>query len=194
MQGVSVHRDDGAHGTVVAIEEPGKVVIEFSDGSRLVISTEKLTLQQDGSYFVPLTANFGGAVGEHKLTIPVIAEELKVDTLRVARGKVRINKRIETRQELVDASVIREEVVVEHVPVNQFIEETVPEAREEGGVLIIPVIEEVLVTEKRLLLREEIRVFKRRTTTSTPQTIELRREVIDIEREELNSSDLLRNL
>ena len=59
--------------------------------------------------------------------------------------------------------------------------------------LIIPMIEEVLVVEKRILLREEIRISKRRTTTSTPQKIELRREVVNIEREELKGSDLLLN-
>jgi stress response protein YsnF len=49
-------------------------------------------------------------------------------------------------------------------------------------VLIIPVVEEILVVEKRLLLREEVRLSKRLTTTSVPQKVTLRREVVDIER------------
>jgi stress response protein YsnF len=56
-------------------------------------------------------------------------------------------------------------------------------------VLVIPLVEELLVVEKRLFVREEIRVSKRRTTTSTPQTIDLRREVVDIEHEEFHESD-----
>jgi uncharacterized protein (TIGR02271 family) len=106
----------------------------------------------------------------------------------VARGKVRVHKRVETREETVDAGVIREEVVVEHVPVNTFVD-VAPEVREQDGVLIIPLTEEVLVVEKRLRLREEVRVSRRRTTTSTPQTVALRREVVEIEREKLDSSD-----
>src|SRR5262245_36900112 len=102
MQGVSVVREDGSRGKVVATEAPENVVVEFTDGSRLVLAQEKLALQHDGSYHI--------AAEEQEVVIPVIAEELSVETTRVARGKVRVHKRVETRQESVDVPVIREEV------------------------------------------------------------------------------------
>jgi hypothetical protein len=40
MQGASIVRDDGMRGTVVAVEKPGRFVVEFSDGSRLVLPPE----------------------------------------------------------------------------------------------------------------------------------------------------------
>ena len=194
MQGVSVFRDDDARDSVVPIQEPANVVGGISDGSCVNASPDNVTLQRDESTGISSpNADLGERVGEAEITIPVVEEELTVDAVRVARGRVRINKRVETRHESVDVPVTREEVVIEHVPINQFIGDVAPERREEAGVLVIPVIEEVLVVEKRLFLREEIRVSKRRTTTSTPQTIELRREVVDIEREELNSSDPLKD-
>jgi uncharacterized protein (TIGR02271 family) len=94
MQGASVFRDDGIRGTVVASQEPGQLVVEFSDGSRAVVSPEKLTLQRDGSYRIsPMKADLEREPDE--LTIPVVAEELTVKTVQVARGKVHVRKRVE---------------------------------------------------------------------------------------------------
>jgi uncharacterized protein (TIGR02271 family) len=119
---------------------------------------------------------------EDELVIRVVAEELSVEKARVARGTVRVHKRVEAREEVVDTSLEHEDVIVERVPVNRAVEGAAPESREEDGVLVIPVLEEVAVVEKRLVLREEVRVSRRRTTTSSPQTVTLRREVVDVER------------
>jgi uncharacterized protein (TIGR02271 family) len=191
MQGVSVFRDDGMRGRVVAGQDTGDLIVEFIDGSRLVVAAENLALQRDGSYRVSQIppARGSGSESKEEIVIPVIAEELTVEAAQVARRKVRVHKRVETRAELVDVPTVHEAVLVEHIPVNEFVEDSAPEMREENGVLVIPVIEEVLDVKKRLLLREEIRVSKRRTTTSTAQTVNLRREVVDIEHEDLNSAD-----
>ena len=122
-----------------------------------------------------------------EVVIPVIAEEITVQTHQVARAKVHVHKRVETREEVVDAPIVHEEVVTDRIPINRLLEDEVPETRHEGDVLVIPVIEEVLVTEKRLLLREEVRVSKRRTTESAAQTVTLRREVVNNERIELDT-------
>lgn len=190
MQGVSVVRDDGMRGAVVADKKPGQLVVEFSDGSRVVVPPEALVPQRDGTFSLSRGKIDREDTAEpEEVVIPVIAEELTVEKQRVARGKVRVNKRIETREEVVDTPVVHEEVVVDRIPINKFVDEVTAEVRDEDGVLIIPLVEEVLVVEKRLLVREEIRVSKRRTTTSTPQTVVLRREVVDIEREELNDPE-----
>jgi stress response protein YsnF len=44
------------------------------------------------------------------------------------------------------------------------------------------VLEEVLVVEKRLLLKEEVRITKRRIETHMPQRVILRREEVAVER------------
>jgi uncharacterized protein (TIGR02271 family) len=193
MQGVSVVRDDGTRGTVVAEESTGKVLVEFKDGSRLAVPTDSLVPQTDGSYRLSVgSAHLTGAASSEEVVIPVVAEELTVETYKVARAKVRVHKRVETREEVVDTPVIQEEVVVEHIPINKIIKDgdNVPTAREEAGVLIIPIIEEVLVVQKQLVVREEVRMSKRRKTTSTPQTVVLRREVVDVHREDLPGVEL----
>jgi stress response protein YsnF len=43
------------------------------------------------------------------------------------------------------------------------------------------VVEEVVVTETRLVVREEIRITRRRVTETTPIHASVRREIVDIE-------------
>jgi stress response protein YsnF len=56
-----------------------------------------------------------------------------------------------------------------------------PRIRTEGDVTIFPVVEEVVVVEKRLCLKEEVRITKRVTTelTETPITVRKQRAVIE---------------
>jgi stress response protein YsnF len=82
---------------------------------------------------------------------------------------------------VVDEPEYIEKVDVERVPVNQQIESPL-RPRYEGETLIIPVMEEVLVVERRLMLKEEIRVTKRRQTVHNPQRVILRSEEILVER------------
>jgi stress response protein YsnF len=96
-------------------------------------------------------------------------------------GRVRIVRRVETREEVVDEPGWRERVEVEHVPVGRYVTE-VASIREEGGVTVIPIYEEVLVVERRLLLKEEVHLRKTREEVREPKHVELRRSVVDVER------------
>jgi uncharacterized protein (TIGR02271 family) len=62
-------------------------------------------------------------------------------------------------------------------------------ARQEGDTLIIPVYEEILVVEKRLVLKEEIRITKRHIDATEQARVLLREEHVDIE--ELGDEDSL---
>ena len=81
----------------------------------------------------------------------------------------------------VDEPVLSEEVEVERVPVGKFVD-TPPEPRQEGDTLVFPVLEEVLVVERKIRLKEEIRVRKRVTERRDSQTVTLRKEEIKIDR------------
>src|SRR5205085_9042013 len=58
----------------------------------------------------------------------------------------------------------------------------IPETREEGDTLIIPVVEEEIVVHKRLILREEIHVKRRRITENVAKDVTLQRERAVVER------------
>ena len=84
-------------------------------------------------------------------------------------------------QELVDVPLFREEVRVERVPINLFVE-ALPPVRQEGDTMIIPVVEEQIVIQKKLLLVEELRVRKEVVEHHQPQTVNVRKEEVEIKR------------
>ncbi len=153
---------DGSQGAVESWQPDGgdgaHAMVRLDDGARLRVPADALQTRADGLYFPPLDrARLGGGPA----VIPVVVEELSVGTRVVDTGVVRLRKVVHEREEVVDPPLLRETVHVERVPVNRFVEGPLS-PREEGGVLIVPVLEEVLVVEKRLVLREELRITRRR--------------------------------
>jgi uncharacterized protein (TIGR02271 family) len=120
-------------------------------------------------------------VGDNQSTvIPVIREELNVTRREVERGGVRVHKRVEEREEVVEQPTFREEVSVERVTIGKPIDQEIG-SRQEGDTLIIPVLEEMLVVEKRLVLKEELRITRRRVETTEQARVVLREEHVDLE-------------
>jgi uncharacterized protein (TIGR02271 family) len=108
--------------------------------------------------------------------IPLVEEVLDVQTRRVESGGVRVRKTVHEREEQIDEPVWQDEVEVEHLMLNRVVDGPAPTVRTEGDVLIIPLLEEVLVVQKQLMLREEVRITKRRTQAPAAQKVTLRRE------------------
>jgi uncharacterized protein (TIGR02271 family) len=113
--------------------------------------------------------------------LQLAAEELSVSKDVRETGRARICTRTHEREAWVDESLSGEHVEIETVPVGRQID-AAPAVRQEGDTTIIPVVEEVLVVERRLILKEEVRV--RRVTTVTPhrECVRLRSQRADIER------------
>lgn len=121
------------------------------------------------------------AVDQKTLVIPVIDEQLHIDKQTVETGQVRISKTVREDTQLIDLPLIRETVDVERVPIGRPVTAT-PAIRQEGNTTIYPVLEEIVVVEKKLMLVEEIRVTTRQTVEHEPQSVTLRREEISVER------------
>jgi len=114
------------------------------------------------------------------LVVPVIREEIRVDRQAVEGGGVRVHKRVEEREEVVEQPTFREEVTVERVALGRPLDQAIG-SRQEGDTLIIPVLEEMLVVEKRLVLKEEVRITKRRINEVEQARVLLREEHVEIE-------------
>lgn len=122
-------------------------------------------------------------VERQTVTLPLITESLQVETLHVDRGGYRISKRVEARDVLVDELLRHETVDIERRPLNRVLEDgLVPEVRYEGDTMIVPVVKEIVVTEKRLVLFEEIRITRTSSMQRNSQTVALREEHVVIER------------
>jgi uncharacterized protein (TIGR02271 family) len=160
----------------------------LESGQQLLVPAAVLVQQQDGSYYLPLSlaelesyCRGCGPGNDNVLVVPVIAEELEVQKRVVETGKVRITKVIHERETVVDEPLFGEEVEVERVPIQRVVDGPIP-VRYEGDTVIVSILEEVLVVEKRLMLKEELHIRKRRVETHQPQQVTLRHEEARIER------------
>lgn len=98
-----------------------------------------------------------------------------------ATGKVRVTKTVRERTAVIDEPLAADIVTVERVPIDRFVEGPIPD-RYDGDTLVVSIIEEVSVVAKRLRLKEELRITKRRVQTRQPQTVTLRSEEATVER------------
>jgi len=190
---VTVTDPQGVHGTIDTTAWPldgrrAEVLVSFESGQQILVPLELLVRQEDGSYclIVNLSAwerprGVGVDAREPPLVLPVIEETLTVDTRPVETGRIRIRKVVHAREEFVDPPLLRDEVEIERVPINRVVEGPLP-VRYEGDTMIISLLEEVLVIETRLLLKEEVHITTRRTETHTPERVTLRHEDVTIER------------
>lgn len=114
--------------------------------------------------------------------VPVLAERLEVGTRRVeVDAGVRVTKTVDEREETVEEPLVHETVDVERVAVNRSVDGPVA-VRYEGDTMVVPVLEEVLYLEKRLVLKEEIRITRRRQAYRAQQQVVLRSERASVER------------
>lgn len=122
-------------------------------------------------------------------TIPVIEEKLQVGKEFVETGKVRISKRIHEEEETIGVPLSQEEVSIERVPVNKYVDTAPPGIRQEGDTTIISVLKEVTVVEKRLMLVEEVHIRKDQKKSTSEQKVTLRKEEVIVDRQKGDSDN-----
>jgi uncharacterized protein (TIGR02271 family) len=169
--------------------------LRLADGRQVQLPASLLQRQSDGGYRLPV--EFASMVDQAdgvQMTFPVMEEQLHVEKRVVDTGRgIRIHKTVDERQQTIDESLLREELSVEHVPVGQILHDgKAPEARYEGETLVLPVLEEVLVVQKQLMLKEEVRITRRRQEVRESQQVALRSEQVHVERfeDELHDEQL----
>jgi uncharacterized protein (TIGR02271 family) len=115
--------------------------------------------------------------------IPVAEEKVQVNKRTTQTGAIRIRKVIQEREEVVDEPLLQQQVNIERVQVNRFVEKPVA-IRQHNETTIIPVMEEIVVVEKRLLLKEELHITTVTETVRKPQKVSLRNEEVKVEPDE----------
>jgi hypothetical protein len=158
LQEFEVRLSSGLRGTVKRtsrfLDKREFNTVKLSNGKEITVPSASLEPQQDGSFYL----QDGQAHGAPP-------------PLESAKGPV-----AETSSEndaSVDAALFKEDIDVQRVPVNRVLDRPA-ETRVENGVTIIPVMEERLKVEKQLILREEIRIVKKRSTVRDRRLISLK--------------------
>ena len=114
--------------------------------------------------------------------IPVLEENLRVDKTITETDRVFIRTSVLERTEYAELELRSGEAIVERVPINRVVE-SAPAIRQEGEIIIVPVVEEIMVVEKRLLLKEEIHIRRQEFVEHIRQPVRLRSEEVSLERQ-----------
>jgi uncharacterized protein (TIGR02271 family) len=124
-------------------------------------------------------------------TVTVTEERLEVGRQVVDTGPtLRLRKQVQEVPAQVDETVAHEYVDVQRVPVGRVVD-AAPDVRQEGDVMVVPVVEERLVTRKELVLVEEIRLTRRREVRDVSADVSLRQERVVVERLDTESGQWL---
>lgn len=202
--GTRVTDANGMAGAVVAVvpEETGTesgVRIAWADGNRTVVPLRALTWRADTLVVgagnvapaVTQTAVTETAVRAERIadlregetfTVPVMEEILTADTVWREAGIVRLRVRGEAVPQTVTREAAHEELYVEEVAVGrELIEGEQLAPRQEGDVLIVPIVEEEVVVTIRRVLAREVRITRRTARESRTVDTTTRRTVVELD-------------
>jgi uncharacterized protein (TIGR02271 family) len=202
--GASVEAADGPLGTVedVVVDPQTRAVSHLV--ARRGSTTERVTIPMTAVAEVPnrhvvrlrvrrdeltaMTSRARSEVGSMRaattnrdeIRVPVLEERLDVATRPTELGEVRLHKTIELFEQVARQPVLREDVIVERVEMHRELDAPL-EPHMDGDWFVVPIMEEMLVVQKRLVLKEEVRIKKRQVTEEYEVREQLRREHLDVE-------------
>jgi uncharacterized protein (TIGR02271 family) len=156
---------------------PNEIAIALDDGREISVHPSALTLRPGGVWYL----RSDDSDKKDQTVIPVIAEELDIGKRKRVTGAVRVQKKAVPHDEKVSMPLTSERADVKRVLIDKPVDGPLP-VRREGDTIIMPVVEEVAVFEKRMILKEEIHITRRRTTQQHQETVTLHTEQADVQR------------
>jgi uncharacterized protein (TIGR02271 family) len=177
----------GRQASIVSLQHAGLDTLAWvrvADGPQVLVPVSLFALQPDGTYRLPFSFDIPSDDGDAQVSFPLLREELRLGKRTVDTGKgIRIHKTVSEDEQLVDQALLQDELVVEHIPVGVVVAGTdLPRMRYEGDTLVVPVFEEILVVQKQMRLKEEVRITRNKREVHAPQTVVLRTEQVAVER------------
>lgn len=127
-----------------------------------------------------------------RAVLPLVEEALRVGKRRVETGRVRVPVATDTEERLVRETLRTERAEVGRVAVGRELVAGEPAPavrREEDGTVVVPVLEQVPVVERRLVLREEVRLRLVAAEEAVEQPMTLRRQRAEVERPPPSAED-----
>jgi stress response protein YsnF len=118
----------------------------------------------------------------------LLAEDVTVSKRVGAGDTVRVETMTHTRDHHIDENLSHTRVEVERVPIGRPVA-AVPPIREEGDTTILSVVEEVVVIERRLILKEEVHIRRLHVAERHTETVVVREQSVEICRVKAASPD-----
>ncbi len=110
-----------------------------------------------------------------EMKIPLFEETMSVSKHVVPTSLVQVSRVTHSHEQLIDELLNREEIEIQRTPIDQVID-TMPPIRQDEDVMVIPVVEEVVRVERHLVLKEEVRIRRIRTTERFQDRVTLRKQ------------------
>jgi uncharacterized protein (TIGR02271 family) len=130
---------------------------------------------------------------DDEVTVQRSEEELLVGRREREAGAMRVRKRVRTETEHLEVPKKRVEVTVERVPVDEDqpgVEGITATPHIEEEEIVVPVVEEEIVVEKRPVVKEEIRIRKRVVEDVEVVEEDVRKEEVEIDDQTHREKDL----
>lgn len=110
---------------------------------------------------------------EHDKIVRLHTEDLQITRERIAGDTVRVRTVTTQHDRLVEEQLVHERIEIVRVPIGRVVD-TVPDVRQDGDVTILPVVEEEIVVQKRLILKEEVHLRRVSVAEVHRETVILR--------------------
>jgi len=117
---------------------------------------------------------------------PLHAEELSVSRQQIAGDTVQVSIVTREGEGVVDEMLNHERVEIDRVPIGRPVD-AIPPVRQEGETTILPVVEEIIVVQRRLILKEEVRIKRLHVSERHQEAVVLRKQEAVITRMEPDS-------
>jgi uncharacterized protein (TIGR02271 family) len=116
---------------------------------------------------------------EDEVMIPVVQEFMTIEKEVVETGRVSVRKTVREELSSINIPLIQEQYEVTRVAKSD-VYEVAPTPRQEGDTIIVPVVKEILVIEKRYELIEEVHLTRKVSSTPHVQEITLLKEHVEV--------------
>lgn len=103
------------------------------------------------------------------------AEQILVSRKQVVGDTIRVRTHTTEHEHRIDEILTDDRVEVVRIPVGRVVD-AVPDVRQEGDVTILSVVVEEIVTQRRLVLKEEVHLRRTRVARPYQETAILRRQ------------------
>lgn len=162
-------------------DDPSRVEVQLVGGDRVFLPRTMVSAHAGE----PLRCGHSFAALRERATagavvVPIVQESVAVTKAVVERERVRVLIESTIGDETIDVPLQEESLRVERVEVRRFVD-SAEGPRQDGDTTIVPLYEEVLVVEKRLLLREELHITRERQERVERRTVAIRREKAEVQ-------------
>jgi uncharacterized protein (TIGR02271 family) len=121
----------------------------------------------------------GPGRGTDPEVLQLFSEDAVVERETVETGRVRVATVTHTREHLIEELLARTNVEVKRVPIGRVVD-AIPPVKDDADLTVIPIVEETLVVERRLVLKEEVHIQRRKSTERFQETVQLRHQTAEV--------------